>query len=305
MNQTLLSMFRTQPEEKKSNWKDSLNKLIHAYNCTRHEATGFSQFYLMFGCSPRSPVNLMFDVGNDYQQSDHKDCAKRWQREMRQAYTRASAWTEKSSARSKAYYNRKTSSAVLHPGDRVLVRNLSERGRPGKLCPCWEQQIHDVEERIPDSPVYRVKPEHGRCKQRVLHRNLLLPCDALPFDLPSHKKGSPKQPGFHPLNRITLETMERVLMMNMELRYRQHPLEEKASGNPPIDTTEQFSTTNCEDKSVTKSRFRTTQNWMMVHRKQRKSVQLEKNILPPSVQTRTRRNNQKMPHNHNEIDSRL
>ena len=40
-------------------------------------------------------------------------------------------------------------------------------------------------------------------------------------------------------------------MMNMELRYRQHPLEEKASCNPPIDTTEQFNITNCEDKSVT------------------------------------------------------
>jgi len=45
--------------------------------------------------------------------------------------------------------------------------------------------------------------------------------------------------------------MERVLMINMELRYRQHPLEGKASGNPPIDTTEQFNITNCEDKSVT------------------------------------------------------
>ena len=39
-----------------------------------------------------------------------------------------------------------------------------------------------------DSPVYRVRPEHGRGKQRVLHRNLLLPCDGLPLDLPNHKR---------------------------------------------------------------------------------------------------------------------
>ena len=32
------------------------------------------------------------------------------------------------------------------------------------------------------SPVYKVKPESGGGRLRVLHRNLLLPCDVLELD---------------------------------------------------------------------------------------------------------------------------
>ena len=59
--------------------------------------------------------------------------------------------------------------------------NLSERGAPGKLLLHWEEQIHVIEECTSISSVYQVKPKHGHGKQRILHRNLLLPCDALPL----------------------------------------------------------------------------------------------------------------------------
>ncbi len=47
----------------------------------------------------------------------------------------------------------------------------------------WEEEIHVVVARKGDeSPVYELRPETGRGRNRVLHRNLLLPCEHLPLE---------------------------------------------------------------------------------------------------------------------------
>ena len=57
---TLISMLGTLPKKPKSIWKEQVPTLVHAYNCTRNNATGFSPYYLMFGCKPHLPIDLIF-----------------------------------------------------------------------------------------------------------------------------------------------------------------------------------------------------------------------------------------------------
>ena len=99
---------------------------------------------------------------------------------MKQAYALASERAGQKANKSK---QTKVLCSALSPGDHVLVKNLGESGGLGNLRAYREDQVHIVTKRLnDDSPVHEVLPESGPKKRRILHHNLLLPCQSLPID---------------------------------------------------------------------------------------------------------------------------
>ena len=57
---------------------------------------------------------------------------------MKETYDLADEKSQQSGARGKKHCD----SAILQPGDKVMVRNLKESGDPGKSSANWENKVH-------------------------------------------------------------------------------------------------------------------------------------------------------------------
>ncbi|KAL7824273.1 hypothetical protein SRHO_G00342580 [Serrasalmus rhombeus] len=183
-NRTLLDLLGTLSEKKKENWRKYVKPLVHAYNCTRNDTTGEAPFLLMFGRQPRLPIDLSFGISPEgHHIKTHSTYVRDLKNRLKQAYRLASENAEKHQLMNKRRWDAKVTAAVIEEGDRVLIRNLGLR-RKHKIADRWEPNVYVVV-RQPDEniPVYVVREENSTGRERILHRDLLLPCGFLPAKL--------------------------------------------------------------------------------------------------------------------------
>ena len=178
-NRTLLEMLGTLEEENKVKWRDYVQPLVHAYNCTKNDTTGFSPYQLMFGRQPSLPIDVAFGLNPAGQSRvTHTDYVKRLKENLKESYKIAIQNSEKIALKNKERYDMKVRETVLEEGDRVLVKNVGLRGKH-KIADRWSRTVYKVVKRINDSPVYVVAPVSSDGPERTLHRDLLLPCGFL------------------------------------------------------------------------------------------------------------------------------
>ncbi|XP_062600318.1 uncharacterized protein LOC134261954 [Saccostrea cucullata] len=192
-NRTLLQMLRTLEPSFKSDWKSHLNKVVHAYNCTKNESTGYAPFFLLFGRHPTLPIDLVFpELQHSESKQTYSQYVTQWKARMEEVYKVASQQAMKMSDKGKRQYDKALLSARLYPGDHVLVKNLLEKGGPGKLRSYWEKDVYVVLKQVnEDTPVYEVRKESGQGDIRRLHRNLLRQCNSLPVESGHKEKEKP------------------------------------------------------------------------------------------------------------------
>ncbi|KAK7884500.1 hypothetical protein WMY93_027623 [Mugilogobius chulae] len=178
-NRTLLDMLGTLAEQEKSHWKDFVKPLVHAYNCTKNDTTGFTPYELMFGRQPRLPIDLVFGLPMGTSSLNNSEYVQKLKAQLEKSYQLAAENAEKIMLKNKTRFDRKIIASELELGDRVLVRNVRLRGKH-KIADKWESDVYVVVKKSANLPVYTVRPEHADKPLRTLHRDLLLPCGYLP-----------------------------------------------------------------------------------------------------------------------------
>ena len=151
-SQTLLNMLGTMEEDQKSEWKIYVPPLVHAYNATRHESTGFSPHYPKFGCHQRLAVDAFLGIKPGNVRSDKSNYVTNLKKRLDFAYRTASREARRQGRRHKAVYDLKVRESQLLPGDRVLVRNMGLKGKD-KLANKWEKEVYLVVDQ-PNIPLF-------------------------------------------------------------------------------------------------------------------------------------------------------
>jgi transposase InsO family protein len=206
-NQSLLNMLGTLEEEQKIDWKAYVAPLVHAYNCTRHESTGYAPYELMFGRLPKLSIDVYLGIQGKSTGEEYCEYVNKLRQRLKFAYEVASKQAGKSAVRYKKAYDCRARESVLKQGDLVLVKRVASTGKQ-KLEDRWEKDLYEVEDKpSPDIPVYVVKRVSGKGPKRTLHRNLLLPYGGLPVENPVTDKGQ-SDSGSHSMGKKNLPELE-------------------------------------------------------------------------------------------------
>ena len=192
-NRTLLEMLGTLETDQKVDWKTYVAPLVHIYNSTQHDTTGFSPYFLLFGREPRLPIDLLLPSLDTTGAKTFTGYIEGLRERLKHAHQVVQARLTGKGEASQKWYAKKVRGATLQLGDQVLLRQIGLQGK-NKLADRWQEEVYVVTSQPNASiPVFSVRRLDGHGKVKTVHRNLLLPVRSVPTPVPNKPKSGPSQ----------------------------------------------------------------------------------------------------------------
>ena len=191
-NRTLHDLLRTLPQEKKRQWTVHLPQVIFAYNTTKHQSTGYSPHVLMFGQEPRLPIDCVLSVTGQPESWTAEEWTANHQDNLACIYLGARQRLRAAADRRAKQHNNKAKIDTLLPGQLVLCRDHSHRGRH-KIQDHWSPVLYKVVRCPPDGgPVYTISPVEAEGPLKQIHRSELRPAAGKQVDSSVSDPGLPE-----------------------------------------------------------------------------------------------------------------
>lgn len=188
-NRTMHDRLKTLTLDKKRRWHEHLPELVYAYNATTHSSTGYSPYYLMYGRTPRLPIDNLLGLDSDVEEIPSiegwvKDHALR----LNDAFKSAGSKLQKEALSRQKLINKGARECSIPIGTRVFLRNRSVQGR-NKIQDVWQHTPYRVIGRPdPEGNVYTVQPVDGVGAPRNVSRTEILDTGELAFDALKHEE---------------------------------------------------------------------------------------------------------------------
>ena len=123
MHRTINSIIGKMVSENQSDWDCLLPYVMAAYRSSKHESTGFTPNYLMFGREVHAPVDLVYGYSEAQARVTYDGYDEEMKSRMQTAYTLVRENVHRAVLRSKRYYDLRVSPHQYQPGDWMYYYN--------------------------------------------------------------------------------------------------------------------------------------------------------------------------------------
>ena len=229
VNRTVLEMLAKYLTENHAEWDKHLPLLMLGYRAQIHKSLGFSPFFMMFGRTPRLPVDAEIDAPSAVRSRSAAAYIDELCEGLRTVYREAIRISDARHQLNKRLYERKLNSFNYSVGDRVwLFRRVAGKGEYHKFLRPWKPAVVVAKR---GELNYRVRTDDG--KMLCVHHNRLKP-NTIPSPVVSSPDPVSEGADVNVLPPVTTpDQYSQPRDEGCRLRFRPVPLPRRASSPAP------------------------------------------------------------------------